>query len=161
MVHSLTKSQSQTYTETRANYVTGKIYQELLGIHYRGLITKKIAEDLRAILLELQKLEELSFLEVQFTKPNGTKCALKYEIDSTGLISIDDRSGGIDYYDLPGNSVVSFLVSLNLGKKKEEALEYLKNLGWGENGRALEGDTNYVKSFSKEGYGFKQNKINW
>jgi hypothetical protein len=155
------RSESTTYSETKADYVTGRIYEELKGIYYRGLITSERAVNMRTILLNLQRMEALDFFEIQFIKPNQEICGLRYTLDSMGGINIDDRSGNIDYYKLPDETSVNFLIKLVRNQEKaQRGDEYLTNLGWG-NGKSLNEEGNYLKSFLKEGYGFKQNIIGW
>jgi Bacterial HORMA domain family 1 len=155
------RSESTTYSETKADYVTGRIYEELKGIYYRGLITSEEAVDMRTILLNLQRMEALDFFEIQFIIPNSEPWGLRYILDSIGGINIDDRSGNIDYYKLPENTFVNFLVKLVKNEEKaQKGEEYLTKLGWGD-GESLNNEGNYLKSFSKEGYGFAQNKIGW
>jgi hypothetical protein len=164
MSNTNTQSRSDTYSETNADYITGKVYQELLNIHNRGLITRDRAVKMRETLLIVQRLKALDFFEIQFLKPDGNQSALRFTLDIFGNINVDNRSGGIDYYTFPDETFVRFYLNLDWVNKKDNAqiaFDYLMANGCSDNGKATEGYSEYTKSFSKEGYGFKQNKIGW
>lgn len=153
-----TSSQTGTYTESRANYVTGKVYEDLLNMMIVGIITKERANKIRDHLLYFQKIKVLDFFEFQFKKSDGAKIGgLHYKLHSDGYIYTDDDSGQINFWGLPKNTNMTFFVSFDQSSSNiDKADEYTKN--WGT-GNQLIGDSVYMKAYSKEEYGFKQNKI--
>ena len=152
------QSQSGTYTEARANYVTGKIFEDLLNLMSTGLITKKRADRAREDLLFLQSKRALKFFEFQFKNSDGSEIGgLHYKLVDGGFIYSDDESGRINFWGLPSNTKVTFFYSIDWDSDNaEEAKEYTK--GWGT-GNGLTGIKSNLKSYSKDGYGFKQSRI--
>lgn len=153
-----TQSQTHTYSEARANEVTGKIYEDLLNLMIRGLITKETADRIRQDLLFLQGLKALDYVEFQFRNTGGTIIGgLHYKLEAYDFIYSNDDSGGVNFWGLPSSTKVNFLFSLDRTSSKiGEADEYTKN--WGT-GSKLEGTETHLKSYSKDGYGFNQSKI--
>ena len=159
MVGTFTLSVTDTYTEARANYVLGKVYEDLLAMYTTGLLTKATCDRWRSELFYIVSKKALKYFQFQFTKPDGTKVGLHYELKADGTISTNDKSGGIDYWSLPPGTTVYLLVDLDYGSAKiSEVKEQIAEWGWGT-GSALEGTSDYLKSYSKEGFGFKQSKI--
>ncbi len=155
-----TKSVTDTYTEARARYVLGKVYEDMLALFQAGIITKAKCDQWRDDLMYILENRAMSYFEFQLIKTDGTKIGgLHYELNASGGISTDDRTGGIDYWDLPENVSGSLLVDLNKAAAKyDEVNTELNRRGWGT-GNALAGTQSHLKSYSKDGYGFKQSKI--
>lgn len=157
---SATQTRTGTYTEARARQVIGKVYEDFLGMLSANLIEKPVADRWRTDLLYIASQEALSFFEIQFTKPDNTTVGLRYELDDSGNIFLDDDSGGIDYYDLPKGTTASILVRLrdSANRYREVMSELTLNRGWGS-GVALDGGTTYDRAYSSSGYGFNRNRI--
>jgi hypothetical protein len=65
----------------------------------------------------------------------------------------------LNYWSLPSDTRVNLLVDLDYSSPNiDEVNRQLEAWGWGS-GNALSGTSNYLKSYSKEGYGFQQSKI--
>lgn len=154
-------SQSNTYTEARARYVIGKIYEDTLNMWNARLITTEKCNNWRTDLLYLLNKQVLSQFEFQFRKPNGEEIGgLRQIVKSDNSISIDDDSGGNDFFNLPSNTQVSLLAILDPeAHNYDEANKELEERGWGSNGRQLTGASNSHGSYSKDGYGVNINKI--
>jgi len=157
---SATQTQTGTYTEARARQVIGKVYEDFLGMLSANLIEKSEADRWRTDLLYIASQEALSFFEIQFIKPDGTQVGLRYELDDSGNIYLNDDSGGIDYYDLPKGTRASIFVELrDTAYKYQEVLrELIQNRGWGS-GAALEGSSTFDRAYSSSGYGLNRNRI--
>lgn len=157
---SATQTQTGTYTEARARQVIGKVYEDFLGMLSANLLEKAEVDRWRTDLLYIANQESLNYFEIQFTKPDRTKVGLRYELDDSGNIFLDDDSGGIDYYDLPKGTTASILVQLRdtADKYREVVRELTQNRGWG-NGVALEGGSTYDRAYSSSGYGLNRNRI--
>ncbi|EAY25431.1 hypothetical protein M23134_06690 [Microscilla marina ATCC 23134] len=126
-----------------------------------GLITTEKCNSWRADLLYLLNKQVLSQFEFQFRKPNGEQIGgLCQVVKNDGSISIDDDSGGNDFYNLPSNTHVSLLAILDTeAHNYNEANEELEKRGWGNNGKKLTGASNSHGSYSKDGYGLNIKKF--
>lgn len=155
-----TNSITDTFTIARAKYVLGKVYEDLLAMYQANIISKERCDKLRDDLLYLAGKKVLRYFQFQFKKTDGTEIGgLHYEVNSTGTINIDDKTGGIDYWNLPSNTSLILLIDLdNTSSNYDEVNLELKRRGWGT-GTALTGTQQYLKSYSKDGYGYKQSKI--
>lgn len=160
MSHTYTQSQSSTYTEARAKHVMGKVYEDLIGLNSRGLISIDRAEKIKNDILYLLNKEALKFFQLQFNNSKGEKIGgLHYELNVNGHIVSDEDSGNINYWSLASDTKVGLLVQLDYSSSKiDEVNKQLESWGWGS-GKALEGTQEHLKSYSKDGYGLKQSKI--
>jgi hypothetical protein len=160
MSNTFTRTETNTYTDARAYYVMGKVYENLIGLMSRGLITKTRVDNIRSDILYLLSKGALDFFELQFCKSNGSKLGgIHYKAISNGYIYSDEESGGFDFWSLPNETRVILFVNLDYNSKYiQEVEKQLEKWGWGT-GKRLEGDTTYLKSYSKDGYGFKENKV--
>jgi hypothetical protein len=155
-----TNSITDTYTVARAKYVLGKVYEDLLGLYQANVIRKERCDSVRDDLLYLAEKKVLKYFQFQFKKPDGTEVGgLHYEVNSSGAVNTDDKTGGLDYWGLPTGTTFNLLVQLNNSADNyKEVNEELERRGWGT-GSALSGSQQYLKSYSKDGYGYKQSKI--
>ncbi|WP_338877275.1 hypothetical protein WBJ53_32840 (plasmid) [Spirosoma sp. SC4-14] len=160
MVGTYSQSDTNTYTESRANYVMGKVYEDTLNLYLAGLITKERADQIRRDLLYLMNKKALRYFQLQFFKPDGTEVGgLHYELKSDSSISGDAASGGLDFWGLPSNTRVTLLVDIDRSSSSiQEVDRQLNDWGWGT-GQALTGAHEYLKSYSKEGYGVQQSIV--
>jgi hypothetical protein len=161
MTYAGTRTNTSTYTEARARYVVGKVYEDFLSMLSRGLITKHSADKWREDLIYIMGQQALDQFEVQFTRPNGKRDGFRYKLDDSGNIYTDDDSGEVDYYDWPNGTVANLVVTLRENSiRYRDVLEELHSRrGWGNNGSSLEGDNSDPRSFSNSGYGLNRNKI--
>ena len=74
MTGTITLSVTDTYTEARANYVLGKVYEDLLAMYTTGLLTKATCDTWRSELFYIVSKKALKHFQFQFTKPGGTIC---------------------------------------------------------------------------------------
>lgn len=160
MSNTYTRSVTDTYTEARARYVMGKAYDDILNLVWRGLITRDYADSIRRDILYLLSKKVLKSFELQFTTATGREIGgIHYEVKSDSTISMDNDSGGIDFWGLDDGTEVSlFIVKDNTSPHIEEVNRQLQAWGWGT-GNALTGSKEYSKSYSKDGFGLKQSII--
>lgn len=161
MSDSYSSSVSSTYSESRAKYVMGKIYDDFCAIDLRGFNQfeanpnqlKEWKEDLFYIMTK----QDLDYFQLKFSYGTPSKTvALEYKVKSDGTIHSDNDSGKINYRQFPPDTTVSIVVLL-YGNKEVET--YLNSRGWGDNGIFVEGSTSNAGSYSKDGYGVNRNKI--
>lgn len=159
MTETYTRSASDTYTEARARYVMGKVYDHLVNLYLIGFMTKIRADRMRSDILYLMDKKALAYFELQFKAPGYSDRALHYEVRGNSTISMDDESGGINFWGLPNSTSVTLLVSLNRSSPHiTEVDKQLEAWGWGA-GSALAGNHTATKSFSKDGFGLKESTI--
>lgn len=162
MIQSFTASGTDTYSEARANYIVGKVYENTLNLMNTGLITKLRADGIRQDILYLLSKKALKWFELQFRKPDGAQIGgIHYELKADGSIYSDEPSGGLDFWELPSNTVVKLLIDLDRTSPYiAEVDAQLAAWGWGT-GSALQGTMEYHRSFSKEGFGLQQSLYKW
>lgn len=159
MTQAYTRSITDTYTEARARYVMGKVYEDLMSLMLAGLITKDRADKIRTDILYLLSKKALKFFELQFKKSGSEIGGLHYEVRNDSAISMDDDSGNIDFWGLDKTVTVGLLVQLDKSSPNiDEVNRQLAAWGWGT-GNALTGIPQFSKSYSKDGFGVKQSII--
>lgn len=161
MFETYTRSNTDTYSEARARYVMGKVYDHLVSLYMRGIITKDHADQMRNDILYLMDKKAITFFEIQFKTLTGREIGgLHYEVRADSTISMDEDSGGVDFWGLDkNNTVASLLVWLNRASPNiTEVDRQLAEWGWGS-GAALAGSSQPSKSFSKDGFGLKESII--
>jgi len=137
----------------------GKVYDHLVNLYLIGIITKTRADRMRSDILYLMDRRALSSFELQFKTPGYPDKGLHYEVRGDSTISLDDESGGINFWTLGSNTSVTLLVSLNRSSPHiNEVDRQLSEWGWGV-GSALAGAHQASKSFSKDGFGLKESII--
>lgn len=159
MSYTNTKSESTTYTEARAKYVMGKVYEDLLGLMNRGLITLERANKIREDVLYLLNKQVLKYFQLQFKTPEGSEIGgLHYEVKDGNVYS-NENSGSLNYWSLSSNTTVNLLVDLNYSASNiSEVNKQLEEWGWGS-GNPLTGTKESLKNYSKDNYGLSQSKI--
>jgi hypothetical protein len=159
MVETITRSVTDTYTEARARYLMGKVYDHLVSLYIRGIMTKSEADRMREEILYLMDRKAIIYFQLKFNRPNSPECGLHYEVRGDSTISMDDESGGLNFWSLDKNTSVRLLVQLNRSSPHISQVDrQLEEWGWGT-GTALTGIYQPSKSFSKDGYGLKESIV--
>lgn len=152
-------SATNTYTEARARYVMGKVYEDLIGLMTADLITKDYADKTRRELLYLLDKKVLKSFQLQFKDAYGReKGGIHYEVRADSTIAVDDQTGGIDFWGLDGITVNLFIKKDPYSPNLAEVNRQLIAWGWGS-GSALTGSATYAKSYSSGGFGVQQSII--
>jgi hypothetical protein len=141
--------------------VMDKVQDDLYVASARGFIASETANAWRADLAGVLNLQAVDFFEFQFTKPGGAKCALRYTVQSDGLVLEDRPSGGFDLWLLPDGTKVGIVLRLvkEPPRRHKAGLEFLKSQGWSFNGVTLDGDGTDERAYSKDGYGVRRKKV--
>lgn len=153
-------SATNTYTEARARYVMGKVYEDLIGLMTADLITKDYADKTRKELLYLLDKKVLKSFQLQFKDVyGGEKGGIHYEVRADSTIAVDDQTGGIDFWGLDSGITVSLFIKKDPNSPNlAEVNRQLTAWGWGS-GSALTGSATYAKSYSSGGFGVQQSII--
>jgi hypothetical protein len=159
MIGTYTRSVSDTYTEARARYVMGKVYDHLVSLYLRGIITKAEADRMRGNILYLMDRRAITYFQLQFKALGYPDRGLHYEVRADSTIAMDYESGGINFWSLSSDTSVHLLVKLNRSSPHiAEVDRQLEEWGWGT-GSALDGTYQESKSFSKDGFGLKESIV--
>ncbi len=161
MTQSYARSAANTYTEARVAYVMDKVQDDLYLACARGFLRSDTADDWRRDVATLLNLQAIDFFELQFTKPNGQRCALRYSVQSDGLIVEDRPSGGFDLYFLPDGTTAGITIRLvkEPERRRRAALEYLESHDWSFDASMVEGEVVDDGVYSKDGYGVRRKKV--
>lgn len=158
MSTTFTLSRTDTFTESRARYVMGKIFDDFNSILFRGF-TKNTTEQLKGWRDDVHFIMEqnaLHHFELQFSY-GSQEWIVRYDVDKSGGISRDDDSGGIDFYCIPTASVINIVVRRD--PKNSKVTEYLEGRGWTTGGN-FKGETGISdRAYSKEGFGVNRKLV--
>lgn len=150
---SFTKVITDTYTDSKAEYVMGKIYSDFQSIHSRGFDYLKnhpeLLSELKKILFYIISQKALKSFQIQFIHSSGDR-AIEYEVKADGSIYADNNSGGIDYWQIPKDSIFNVIVDLI---ENIEVWNELQKLGWTRGGTYVTGNVTDKGAYSKNGYG--------
>lgn len=156
----ITRSETSTFTVSRAKAIFPKIFAEVINLKVRGFLTESRAESWKVILEYGLLVNGIESYEIKLSRPDGKKEAFRYLISDDGTVMGNDASGGINFYSYPDSTTVSITITRRDRFLKDERFNsLLKQYGWGENGRYLEGTEVKERSFSKDGYGITRSRI--
>lgn len=146
-----TKTTTDAFTEARARYVLGKIFDEFNNIMFRGFtsISATTLKQWRDDIQYVMERNALIHFEIQF-RTIEKKWAVRYEVVA-GSLSRDDDSGGVDFYNIPSNASLSMVVNWN--RNNQDVAAYVKRRGWGTNGVCIADSATNDRSYSKDGFG--------
>lgn len=159
-MYTTTRTETSTFTESRARVVFSKIYADIIGLEMRGFITKADSAEWQEILLYAISRNALTKYQICLTKPDSSKEAFIYEVSDDGSISGSDASGGINFHSYPDSTSASILISRKDSLSTDQNwLDLLKKHGWVSGGKYLEGTVTKEKTFSKDGFGITRSKV--
>jgi hypothetical protein len=105
-------------------------------------------------------LETAELFQIKFVRPDGKPAAITYKISDDGSLSEDGGSGGVNYFVHPPGTRASIVIRLRQGaKKRQQAVDYLKQRGWTFNGTILEDEGTRDRAYSASGYGVTRNLV--
>lgn len=155
-----TRTETSTFTESRARTVFSKIYADIVALEMRGFITKADSAEWQEILLYALSKNALTKYQICLTKPDSSKEAFIYVVSDDGSISGNDASGGINFHAYPETTSASILISRKESLNSDQNwLDLLKKHGWVSGGKYLEGTVIKEKSFSKDGFGITRSRV--
>jgi hypothetical protein len=127
----------------------------------RGFIDSEKANEWRAEIAGVLNLQAVEVFELQFTRPGGARCALRYTVQSDGLVVEDRPSGGFDLYLLPDGTTMGIVIRLvtEPPRRRQAGISFLRSHGWSFNGAMLDGDETDEGAYSKDGYGVRRKKV--
>jgi Bacterial HORMA domain family 1 len=155
-----TASQTSTFSEARARDVMRRVLGDFMSVASAGLIERETIlgwhEDVEYAVLH----EAVHTFQLQFTRPDGKRPALSYEVRDDGTVLEASRAGGLDLYALPPGTTVSIcIVYRQNARKLEEVRAYLARRRWEGGGALIEGNSSRDRAYSKNGFGITRNKV--
>ena len=153
-----TASATDTFTESRARYVLGKIFDDFNGIIFRGFTTVKPAslKEWRDDIQYIMEQNALYHFEIQF-QYGLHSWAVRSEVNKYGGITRDDSSGGLDFYNIPAGASLNIVV--NRDTADEAVSNYLARRGWTSGGAFIAEGGNSDRAYSKDGFGVNRKKL--
>lgn len=156
----ITRTESSTFTASRAKAVFPKVFTDIINLKVRGFLSESRAANWREVLEYGLVVNGLEKFEIMLTMPSGTKEAFRYNVTDDGSVLGNDSSGGINFYGYPDGTTLSIVITRRSSFLNDERFnEILRRHGWGDNGSYLEGTEVKERSFSKEGFGITRSRI--
>lgn len=152
-----TRTQTRTITEARVRYVLDKVEEDLTGLMVRGMLSHATWLSWREDVEYLLVRDGLTLYEFQVETPDGRKRAIRYRVEVDGMVYTDDRSGGLQVYDLPRNSKVCIVIQYRQGKDHLRA--EMRRRGWVLGASLVAGHESEDRVFSKDGYGHRRSIV--
>jgi hypothetical protein len=158
MSDTFTNSESDSYTESRALYVMGKVYDDFHSIAGRGFtgFSSRYLTSMKEDIFYLMTQKVLKMFQIQFT--HGSKeWAVEYTVSSDGSIQVDRDSGGIDYWQIPQAASLRIVARWDRSKSRVEA--EMERRGWTGSASWVTGKVISDGGYSKSGFGLYKNRI--
>lgn len=162
MSTSYTFTGTETYSVSDVKAVMQNIYEDIIGFANRQMVeydqAKRWIEDLTYLLNN----KALRFFELQLVNVSGVRFkSYRYDVNTWGIITSGDASGGINYYSIPSDTKVTLFASLDDTSSKYAAVlnELLNSRGWGTNGAPMEGTASLERSYVSNNLQLKRSVI--
>ncbi|NTX33989.1 hypothetical protein [Myxococcus sp. CA033] len=152
-----TRTGTGTFTEARVREVMNLVLDDFVGCVLRGFVSQERAQKWYGDLTYLLTQQAISAFELQFTRPNGTEGAFRYEVSDDGSLLGSSPSGGQKLHMQPAGTTCSIYVDYRdavQGHVREE----MRRRGWGP-GASVGGDAVRDRAYSKDGYGLIRSRI--
>lgn len=157
-----TFSGTDSYSVADVKAVMENTYEDIIGFANREMVgynkVKSWIEDLTYLLNN----KALKSFELQLYNSSGTRFkSYRYDINIFGLVISGDKSGGINYWEIPANTKVRLFVQLDESSRAYRTVldELTHNRGWGTNGSAMNGTSSYERSYGSGSLQLKRSVI--
>lgn len=162
MSTSYTFSGTDSYSVSDVKAVMQNTYEDIIGFANRQMVGYANAESWINDLTYLLNKRVLKSFELQLYNAAGTRFkTYRYEVNSWGVVTSGDKSGGINYWEIPANTKVRLFADLDTNSLSYQAAldELTQNRGWGTNGSAMTGNSSYERSYSSGSLQLKRSVI--
>lgn len=153
---------TDTYSVADVKAVMKNTYEDIIGFANRKLLTYEHAEKWIEDITYILNKYALKYFEIQlYDSKDGNFKSYHYDVDSWGFLSSNDKSGGINYFDIPSGTTLSLFVALDKDSSNYSKIlkELTENRGWGTNGKAMTGTTSYERSYNSNNLTLKRSVI--
>jgi hypothetical protein len=153
-----TRTSTGTFTEARVREVMKPVLDDFVACVLRDFVSRERAQKWCDDLTYLLTEEAISGFELQFTRPDGTRGAFRYEVSDDGSLLESSPSGGQRLHMLPSGTKASILVTYreDVGSYVHEEM---RARGWGPGGSSVAGNAVRERAYSAEGYGLVRSRI--
>lgn len=162
MSTSYTFSGTDTYSVSDVKAVMQNTYEDIIGFANRQLVEYNYAKSWIEDLTYLLNKRALKSFELQLYNSAGTRFkTYRYEVNTCGIVSSSDKSGGINYWEIPVNTKVGLFADLDTNSPSYQTVlnELTQNRGWGSNGSAMTGNSSYERSYASGSLQLKRSVI--
>lgn len=145
-----TFSGTDSYSVSDVKAVMQNTYEDIIGFANRQIVEYGNAESWIEDLTYILNKKALKSFELQLYNAAGQRYkSYRYDVSLWGLITSGDKSGGINYFDIPASTKVGLYA--NLDKDSPNYLSVLQELtnnrGWGTNGSGMEGNASHERNY--------------
>jgi hypothetical protein len=147
-----TFSGSDTYSVADVKAVMQNTFEDIVGFANRDMVSfddaKKWINDLTYILNQ----KALDFFELQLYNGLIRFKSYRYKVETNGMVSAGDQSGGINYFGIPSSTKVFLFAELKKDSPNHGSVvnELCNNRRWGSDGSQMTGtatmERNYVSN---------------
>lgn len=157
-----TFSGTNSYSVADVKAVMQNTYEDIIGFANRQMAEYKQVERWIEDLIYILNKKALSSFELQLYNNGERFKSYRYEVNSSEIIPIGNKSGGINYFEIPSTTKVGLFANLNENSSayQEVMNELLNNRGWGTNGSAMNGNTTYQRNYVSNNLQIKRSEIN-
>lgn len=145
-----TFSGTDTYSISDVKAVMQNTYEDIIGFANRQLIEYGRAESWIEDLTYILNKKAAKSFELQFyNSQNQWLKGYRYEVTISGHISSNDKSGGINYFDIPVGTKIRLFVDLDRTGANYTLVvdELIGKRGWGSNGSAMQGTASHERNY--------------
>ncbi|WP_147451285.1 HORMA-1 domain-containing protein [Corallococcus llansteffanensis] len=133
------------------------VLADFVGCVVNGLVSRELAQEWVDDLTYLLTQQAISAFELQFTQPDGSRGAFRYDVSDDGSLFEAASSGGQRLHLLPSGTKASIYVMYRAGVQ-DDVREEMRKRGWGR-GTRVDGTATRERAYSKDGYGLIRSRI--
>lgn len=145
-----TFSGTDSYSVSDVKAVMQNTYEDIVGFANRQIMDYGKAERWIEDLTYLLNKKALKSFELQLYNSLGQRFkSYKYDVSTYGLITSGDKSGGINYFEIPSNTKIGLFADLDEDSPNYSTVfkELTENRNWGTNGSGMEGNATRERSY--------------
>lgn len=145
-----TFSGTDSYSVADVKAVMQNTYEDIIGFANRQIMEYGKAEKWIEDLTYLLNKKILKSFELQLYNSSGQRFkSYRYDVSIFGWITSGDKSGGINYFEIPANTKIGLFADLDDDHPSYSSVlnELTGNRNWGTNGTGMEGNATKEKSY--------------
>jgi hypothetical protein len=157
-----TFSGTDSYSVADVKVVMQNTYEDIIGFANREMVGYDNAEGWIEDLTYMLNKKALKSFELQLYNASGTRFkSYRYEVNIWGMVTSSDKSGGINYWEIPATTKVGLFANLDKDSGAYQTVlnELTQNRGWGTNGSAMTGTASYERSYGSGSLQLKRSVI--
>lgn len=162
MSTSFTFSGTDSYSVADVKAVMQNTYEDIIGFANRQVVEFHAAKSWIEDLTYLLNNRALKSFELQLYNASGIRYkSYRYDVNAFGLVYSSDKSGGINYWEIPTNTKVRLFAELDQTSSAYQTVlqELTQNRGWGTNGSAMDGTASYERTYGSGSLQLKRSVI--